>query len=324
MKKIIKCFAVLLVMLVSVFTLAACGGSEETIAIVKLGTHTSLDEIEDAIEAEIKEKLPNYKIKNYDCNFSADIITTNISAIKSNKNVKACVAIATPVAAVAKSMLTNIPVVFAAVSDPVAAGIVENMEAPEGNVTGTSDAIDIAKLVDLAKEVNPETKTLGYIYTASEANSVSNYEKLSKYASESGYTLKAKQISNAAEITEVANSLLKGSNKVDALIVTDDNNVASAMNVLAAICAEAGVPCYCAADSEIKDGGFMGYSVSYTALGTKTGSMVCDIINGKAISDIPVSVFESSELNLFYNSDFVKNSGIVVPEELLAKATDLK
>lgn len=324
MKTIIKYFILFIALVATSLSLAACGGNEDTIAIVKFGTHTSLDEIENSIMEEIKEKLPNIKIKNYDCNFSPDIITANISSIKSNKNVKVCVAIATPVAAVAKSMLTDIPVVFAAVSDPVAAGIVENMNAPEGNITGTSDAIDIAKLVDLATEVNHEVKTLGYIYTASEANSISNLEKLSAYAIANGYTLRAKQISNAAEITEVSNSLLTGSNKVDALIVTDDNNVASAMSVLALKCAEAKVPCYCAADSEIKDGGFMGYSVSYSALGRKTGNMVCDIINGKAINEIPVSVFESSELNLFYNSDFVLKSGISIPDNLLEKATDLK
>lgn len=324
MRKIIKCLVLFIAMLATSLSLVACGEDEDIIAIVKFGTHTSLDEIEDAIEAEIKDKLPNFKIKNYDCNFSADIITTNITAIKSNKNVKVCVAIATPVAAVAKSMLTDIPVVFAAVSDPVAAGIVENMAAPEGNITGTSDAIDIARLVDLAKEVNPNTKTLGYIYTASEANSVSNLEKLITYAETNGYTLKTKQISNAAEITEVSNALLTGPSKIDALIVTDDNNVASAMSVLALKCAEAKVPCYCAADSEIKDGGFMGYSVSYTALGTKTGNMVVEIINGKAIEEIPVSIFEASELNLFYNSSFVEYSGISIPANLLEKAKDLK
>lgn len=324
MKKIVKVLFLFIMMLATSLSLVACGSKEDMIAIVKFGTHTSLDEIEEAVMAELSEKLPNFKIKNYDCNFSADIITANISSIKANKNIKACVAIATPVAAVAKSMLTDIPVVFAAVSDPVSAGIVANMDAPEGNITGTSDAIDIEKLVELAKEVNPNTKTLGYIYTASEANSIANLEKLTSYAKENGYILKAKQISNAAEITEVSNSLLTGSGKIDALIVTDDNNVASAMSVLALKCASAGVPCYCSADSEIKDGGFMGYSVSYKALGKKTGNMVFEILNGKEIKDIPVSVFEASELNLFYNSSFIENSGITVPNQLLEKGTDLK
>ena len=91
MKTIIKYFILFIALVATSLSLAACGGNEDTIAIVKFGTHTSLDEIENSIMEEIKEKLPDIKIKNYDCNFSPDIITANISSIKSNKNVKVCV-----------------------------------------------------------------------------------------------------------------------------------------------------------------------------------------------------------------------------------------
>lgn len=320
MKKIFNLLICLFILMIS-FTVTSCGKSEDVIAVVKYGTHTSLDEIEDAITSELKNNLGDkYKIKCYDCSFDAAIITQTMSQLTGSE-VKAIVAIATPVAVVAKSMISNKPVIFAAVSDPVSAGIMENMNIPEANVTGTSDTVDIQKLVDLAYTVDPELTTLGYIYTASEANSLSNLKKLQEYAKVKGYTLIEKTISNSSEITEVANSIKA---KIDALIVTDDNNVASSMPVLANILKNNNTPMYCAADSEIKDGGMMGYSISYTTLGKITAQMTVSILNGTSVSEVPVKVFDTSELILYYNSTYLQDSTIVIPQEILDKAIDLK
>ena len=319
-----------------VFTFASCQGAgkvdihankigtgDKKIAVVKYMSHTSLNEIEDAIVQEVVDKLDekDYTLTKYDGAADSGIISQTMSTLKS-ANTDIVVCIATPVAIAAKTAFvgTDTKVVFAAVSDPVSADIVSNLNAPEGNITGTSDAVDLEKQLELAYAVNPSLKNIGYIYTGGEANSVANFNRLTALAGERCFTLLDRQITSPAEITEVANALLP---KIDALIVTDDNNVASAMSTLSTMLIEKKVPCYCAADSEIKDGGMMGYSINYTKLGKDTADMAVDLLGGKAVKDIPVKVYQSSELSLFYNSIFVNNANITIPQELLSKATDL-
>ena len=299
------------------------GTGSQKIAVVKYMSHTSLNMIEDSIVGEIVEKLDekDYTLTKYDGAADSGLISQTMSSLKSN-GTDIVICIATPVAIAAKAAFvgTNTKVVFAAVSDPVSANVVSNLRSPEGNVTGTSDAVDLDKQLELAYKVNPNLKNIGYIYTGGEANSVANKTRLQALAQTKGFTLTDKQITSPAEITEVANSLV---GKIDALIVTDDNNVASAMPTLSTILIENKIPCYCAADSEIMDGGMMGYSINYTKLGKDTADMAVDLLAGKAVKDVKVKVYSSNELTLYYNSIFVNNAGITIPQDLLSKAKDL-
>lgn len=299
------------------------GTGSQKIAVVKYMSHTSLNMIEDSIVGEIVDKLDekNYTLTKYDGAADAGLISQTMSSLKSN-NTDVVICIATPVAIAAKAAFvgTNTKVVFAAVSDPVSANIVENLSSPEGNVTGTSDAVDLDKQLELAYKVNPNIKNIGYIYTGGESNSIANFNRLSNLAVSKGFTLIDRQITSPAEITEVANSI---TSKIDALIVTDDNNVASAMPTLSTILIEKKIPCYCAADSEIMDGGMMGYSINYEKLGRDTADMAVELIGGKSVKDVPVKVYASNELALYYNSIFVRNANITIPQELLSKAKDL-
>ena len=218
-------------------------------------------------------------------------------------------------------MYDKTPIVFSAVSDPEGAGILA-----EGvtNVTGTSDAMQIGSLIDLAYTVDSSITRIGYIYTESENNSLTNLAKLKSLSSEKGFSLVEEPIAKTADLTEAFNAI--NDEGIDALIVTDDNNVAAGMDNLANLAATNNIPMYCAADSEIKDGGMMGYSISYTALAKKTGEQVLEIVkDGKSPNEIPVKYFDQpSDLNLYYNSDYLKvATGISIPESLLLEATDL-
>lgn len=336
MKKLFKTVVSFAAVAATAFTVTSCGSSNEVdihankigtgdqkIAVVKYLSHTSLNMIEDAIVEEIVDKLDEskYTLTKYDGAADSAIISQTLSTLKA-ENTDIVICIATPVAVAAKAAFvgTNTKVVFAAVSDPKAADIVSNLEAPEGNITGTSDAVDLEKQLELAYAIDPDLKNIGYIYTGGEANSVANFERLQDLASEKGFNLFDRQISTPAEITEVANALVS---KVDALIVTDDNNVASAMPTLSTILIDAKVPCYCAADSEIMDGGMMGYSINYVQLGKDTADMAVELLGGKAVKDVPVKIYSSSELALYYNSIFVNSANVTIPEQLLAKAKDL-
>ena len=337
MKKLFKTVFVATSVGATLFTLASCGTNvgaidihankigtgDKSIAVVKYMSHTSLNMIEDSIVQEVVDKLDEtkYTLTKYDGAANAGIISQTMSTLKAAKT-DIVICIATPVAIAAKAAFvdTNTKVVFAAVSDPVSADIVANLNAPEGNITGTSDAVDLEKQLELAYQVNPNLKNIGYIYTGGEANSVANYNRLVDLAAEKGFNLVDRQVNSPAEITEVANAL---TSKIDALIVTDDNNVASAMSSLSTLLIDAKIPCYCAADSEIMDGGMMGYSINYEKLGQDTADMAVELLGGKAVKDVPVKVYSSSELALYYNSIFVNNAKITIPADLLAKAKDL-
>ncbi len=322
MKKLGTIISLLLVAFASLILASCQGGSKKTIAILKYGAHTSLDEIENGVVEVLNENLDKdeYKIKTYNCNFDSTVISQTITSIKDDK-LAAVVAIATPVAVAAANNFTDVPVIFAAVSDPTAAGVTGS------NVTGTSDAMQLQSLVDLALEVKSDTKKFGYIYTSTEANSVSNKNKLDSIMASKSLSITSKAINNATELTDAFNALKDSG--IEALIVSDDNNVASGMETLSNLCATNNIGMYCAADSEVKDGGMMGYSISYSALAKYTGEQVVSIVkDGKKVSDVPVKYFDQqSDLSLYYNSGFLAKSSVynnLVTSEIRAKGTDLK
>ena len=235
-----------------------------------------------------------------------------VSSLKGQ--VDLAIPIATPIAqACYNGFDEKTPIVFAAVSDPVEAGLLKNLDAPEGNITGTSDAIQVASILDRALLIDPELDELGFIYNPAEANSVSNKAKIEAYCEEKGIALRSVSISSAGEMKEIAASLIS---RVDAIFVTDDNTVASAMTVLGETCREAGKPCYVGADSMVKDGGMFSIGINYTTLGTQTASMALDILGGKKVSEVPVKVFNDN-LNLYLNVDYAEEAGITIPDSIL-------
>ena len=292
---------------------ASCSAQEKTIAIVQLMTHTSLNEINTAITKTIDDaKLQGYKIAQYNPEGDSTLLSQTMAQL--NQSADIVVAITTPVAQSAYNKLSEQkPIVFAACSDPIGAGLVSNLEKPGGNVTGTSDAIQVDTILDKAREVDPDLDTLGFIYNPTEANSVTNKAKIEAYCAGNGITVESATISNSGEMSEVANVLC---NKVDAIFVTDDNTVASAMAPLSAAARKAKIPTYTGADSMVKDGGMFCLGINYTELGKKTGEMVLDIAKGKSAGDIPVKVFDE-DLNGYLNLDYVEEIGITIPDSIL-------
>lgn len=304
---------ILLPLALLALSLAACQSSNsKKIAIIQLGTHTSLDEINAAIQKKIKDANKGYQIVYRNAEFSLDQASQIVSSLKDN--VDLAIAIATPIAqACYNGFSEKTPIVFAAVSDPIGAGLIKNLEAPESNITGTSDAIQVASILDKARLVDPDLDQLGFIYNPAEANSVSNKAKVEEYCTNYGIQLNAVTISAVGEMSEIASSLI---NRVDAVFVSDDNTVASAMSVLGSICREAGKPCYVGADSMVKDGGMMCIGINYTILGEKTGEMALDILGGRKVSEVPVKIFNDN-LNLYLNKTYVQEANIEIPAEIL-------
>ncbi|MDO5602848.1 MAG: ABC transporter substrate-binding protein [Oscillospiraceae bacterium] len=286
----------------------AAGDGTLRIGVVQYMQHPSLDEICAAFQNEM-EMLSGgsviIEVKNAQGEMS------NVNSICQNfagQGMDMIVAIATPAAQGAVATAPEIPVVFSAVTDPVDAGLMSDLQKPDGNATGTSDAIPVDRIFDLAKELTPDAKNFGLIYNASEPNSLSVIAQTKTYLEANGYTYQEVTVNNSSEVAQAAQSMV-GKN-VDAVFVPIDNTVASGMRVLADTATEAGIPVYVAADSMVADGGLATVGVNYTQLGKQTAQMAYDALNGKAIADMPVQVL--NEYAVAVNSETAAALGIDV------------
>lgn len=283
------------------------------IGVLQLVDHPSLNTIRDAFVAEMTAKLGDKVDIEID---DAQNDMSNINSIcqkyvGGQKDL--IVAIATPAAQAAAAATSDIPVVYSAVSDPQAAKL-----TGLPNVTGTSDAIPVESIFQLAAELTPQAKTFGLIYNTSEVNSVSVIGEAKAYMQQNGLQFVEATITNSSELQQSASSLV---GKVDAMFTPIDNTVATAMPVLAEVASSNSIPLYVGADSMVADGGLATVGIDYSLLGTRTAQMAADILGGKSPADIPFEVL--SDYATILNPKTAKAIGIEIPEEILAGATQL-
>lgn len=270
----------------------AANGEMKTVAIVQYVEHPSLDTIRESIIEELAASgyVEGENIKIDYQNAQAD--QSNLNTITSKfvgEEADIIIAIATPAAQAAAAATSDIPVVFSAVTDPVGAKLVDDLNKPSGNVTGTSDAIPVDQTFELCKELTPDVKTIGFLYTASEVNSQSVITEAKTLAKEYGFEFEETTITNSSELQQAAEIL---ADKVDAIYTPIDNGIAAAMPVLAEVGKSAGIPVYVGADSMVTDGGYATVGINYEDLGKKTAEMAVEILNGKAISEVPVATLD--------------------------------
>ncbi|WP_294456606.1 ABC transporter substrate-binding protein [uncultured Allofournierella sp.] len=275
---------------------AASGSGQQadyTVGILQYTSHSSLDEIAAAIQSELEQQAQaagvtiSVELKNG----QGDAATINdICKMFVSDGVDLIIPIATPAATAAAAAVqgTDIPLVYSAVTDPVEAQLAQSMEAPGENMTGTSDYIDTAKILDLVLANNPDTKTLGLIYNLGETNSATTIEDLRPVLEEKGIQAVESTVTTPGEVQMAAQNLI--SQGVDAIFVPIDNTVASAMSVLADEAIKGGVPVYTAADSMVRDGGLATTGVNYTKLGELTAQMAVQVLQGEDPATMPVQV----------------------------------
>ena len=304
-----KIFTLTLTMMMGLSMLVGCSTKEDqlTIGIVQIVEHTSLDMIRESLVEELGAKglVDGQNVKIDYQNAQGD--QSNLNSICKKfvgDGVDVIVAIATPSAQAAAAATSEIPIIFSAVTDPVAAKLVTNLEKPEGNVTGTSDAIPVDEVFELCQELTPEVKTFGFLYTTSEVNSQSVVEEAKTLAADYGYDYEEVAITNTSELKQAAYSL---AGKVDAIYTPIDNSIASAMTVLSEVGKETKVPVYVGADSMVMDGAYATVGINYEDLGRQTGDMVAEVLNGKAIRDLPVATL--SEFQKVINKTTAKAIG---------------
>ena len=286
--------------------LAACGSKTEDdkaegktykVGIVQFVDDASLNQIEAAIEAEFDAKAKELGVTfDYTLyNGQGDATTLNqIGAELVGKGVDLIVPIATPAVKIMQSATedTEIPIVFSAVSDPVGSGIVDALDAPGGRITGTSDALNTKGLLDLMLAQNPDTKTVGLLYSKSEDSSKQPIADAKAYLESKGIRCVEKTGTTTDEITSAVDALI--AEKVDAVFTPTDNTVMTAELAIYEKFLNAKIPQYCGADSFALNGAFVGYGVDYTALGKMTADMVVQVlVDSKSPATLPVATFDN-------------------------------
>lgn len=291
----------------------AASGKTYKVGIVQYVDDASLNQIESNIESELdakgKELGVTFDYSDYTYNGQADgTVLQQIASELIADQVDIIVPIATPTAQIMQTATKDdpIPVVFAACSDPVGANLVESMDAPGSNITGTSDALNTEAVLNLMLAQNPDLSYVGLLYSNSEDASKQPIADAKAFLDKKGIKYIEKTGTDTTGITDAANALI--AEGVDAIFTPTDNTVMTAELAIYQKLAEAGIPHYCGADSFALNGAFVGYGVDYANLGTATADMVADIlVNGADPAKTPVQTFDNGIATI--NTDVCETLG---------------
>ena len=280
------------------------------IGIIQMMEHPSLNTIRESI---IEGYVDGENIEIIYQNGQNDMTTMqNIAQTFVGEECDVIVAIATNAAQASLAETTDIPIIFAAITDPVGAGLVDSLEAPGGNVTGTSDEVSASDIMDLAQEITPGFHTIGALYNLGEPNSVSVINDLKEYAQANGFEVIESTVTNTSEVQQAAQYL---ADRADIVFSPIDNTVASSMAVATDTFNSAGVPFYVSADSMVTDGGLATYGIDYTVLGRETAAMIADVLEGADTASMPVR--KMSEMSVYINTDTADALGLEISQEIL-------
>lgn len=313
-KKVLISLVLFIALSLSVF---AAGQIEDktVIGISKIVAHPALDAVEQGIQDELADQ--GFTDIVYDLQNANGEITTAASIANKFKatGVAVAVGIATPTAQALINTLKDIPVVYSAVTDPVAAGIISSFDKGEKGVAGVSDLTPVKEQIMMLQRI-AGIKSLGHIYSSGEANAVILAEMAEKACAELGIEFVVSTVTNSSEVKQAAQAIIS---KVDGIYVSTDNTVISAIASIADVAMKAGVPIMSADPSSTKDSDVLiSWGFDYYKVGRATGRVVADILNGKSTEDMPtVFMTDPSDINLIINLDVAELLGITIPSDLL-------
>ena len=289
------------------------GNNTKTIGVVQYVSHPSLDNCYQGVEEALKEKYGDDIVidRQIGSDSAADTDCSTYAKQFAAKNYDMIIAIASPAAssAFAAAEDKNIPVVFCAVSDPVGAGIVKNMERPGFNCSGTSDVLDMVAQVNLIKSLQPDVKSIGVLYTTSEPNSIAQLELLTAAAEKEGIEVKSSGIQSDSDIPSAAAALCA---QVDCINNFTDNKVVNNLSVLLDAANDAGIPVYGSEIEQVKNGCLASVSIDYVALGKVTGEMAVEALEGAALDQMAVRTI--SDATPVINTDVLSSFNMTIPQ----------
>ncbi len=296
---------------------SADGGSGTyTIGVLQYADHPSLDNclegFRQGLDAEgIKYELDAQSAKN------DDSTNTQIAQQFAAKRVDLVCGIATPSAQACYNACydAGIPVIFNAVSDPVAANLAESETQAMDGITGVSDKLPVEAQLELIREMLPEAQKIGILYTTSEANSVSTIADYKEKAGDYGFEIVERGITNAADIPQAIDLLLT---EVDCVTNMTDNTVVNNLPVLIEKATAAGIPVFGSEEEQVGNGCVASAGIDYIELGKKAGVIAARVLNGEDISTIPYETMTESKITI--NPDAAAAVGIEIPQSITDRA----
>ena len=287
-------------------------GTSYTIGICNYVDDASLNQIVENINARLaeieSEQGITINVKYDNCNADANVMNQIIANFAAD-NVDLMVGVATPVAMAMQSATedSKTPVVFAAVSDPVGAGLVASLEEPGNNVTGSSDNLDTNSVMNLIFAQNPDAKKIGLLYDVGQDSSTAAIEHAKAYLDDKGVEYVERTATTAEEVALAAQALV--SDGVDAVFTPTDNTIMKAELAIYETFADAGIPHYTGADSFALNGAFLGYGVDYANLGRETADMIASILTeGKDPATTPGITFDNGTATV--NTEICEKLGL--------------
>lgn len=316
-----KRLALVLSAVLAVTALAGCGKKAENesekvykIGITQFADHPSLDNCREGfiegLESEGFTEGKNIEIE-YKSAMADMSINTQIAEAFAAGGMDLVCGIATPSAQAlyASCFEKNIPVIFNAVSDPIGAQLAKSETETLPGITGVSDQLPVKQQLELIRKVLPDAKTIGILYTTSEANSVSTLEIYKKEAENYGFTIEALGIGSEAEVAQAADVLLS---KVDCISNMTDNTVVSALAVVLDKANAANKPVFGSEEEQVKNGCLACAGLDYTTLGKMAGVMAARVLKGEAIESIPFETMKESFVTI--NKTVAEQFGIEIAE----------
>ena len=293
----------------------------QLVAVTAIVEHPALDAVRDGIREQLKEE-GLVEGKDITWQFQSAQGNPGTAAQIARKYIgdkpAVIVAIATPSAQAVIAATKTIPVVYAAVTDPIDAQLVPSWEASKTNVTGISDGLELTRQIELIKKVVPNAKRVGIVYNPGEANSVVVNTEFKKLLPEHGMELVEAAAPRTVDVSSATRSL---GGKVDLIYTSLDNNVVSAYESMVRVADDLKIPLIASDTDSVGRGAIAALGVNYTDLGKQTGKVVAHILRGEKAGDIPSS--RSENVRLFLSKKSAAAQGVTLPEALLKEADEV-
>lgn len=305
----------------SVSVLASGLAFSQTVSVSSIVEHPALDSVRDGIKQALndagytEEKGLKWQFQTAQGNTA---IASQIARKYVGDNSDVIIAISTPSAQAVVAATKTIPVVYSAVTDPVAAQLVPSWEPSQTNVTGVADMLELEKQLELIKKVVPNAKNVGMVYNPGEANSVVVVERLRELLSAQDMSLIEASAARTVDVGAAARSLV---GKVDVIYTNTDNNVVSAFEALVKVGNDAKIPIIASDSDSVGRGAIAALGVDYYDLGVQTGKMAARILAGEEPGAIASETSEN--LTLSVNPAAAKKQGVTLDEAFIKSATTI-
>ena len=289
------------------------------IGISQIVEHPALDATRKGFMDDLEENsFQKDKRVTYDYNNAQNnrAVSGQIARTFVGEDVNLILAISTPSAQDAAGATKTIPVLFSAITDPVAAGLVKSLERPGGNVSGTCDRSPVERQLALVRDIVPKVRSIGTVYNPGEMNSVASVNEIQERATAMGLTLVKAAATSSSAVKMAAESLI---GRVDAIHIPTDNTVVLAIESVVKVCQDNKIPLFAADVDSVKRGAIAALALDYYALGRQTGAMARKILQGqKKISEMPVEM--QKDLLLYVNPRQAAKMGVKMPAYLVQRA----